>query len=179
MINCYTNNKGFTFVETLVALMVFTIGILALNKMQLISIWGNSNASGITTTSNWAGDRIELIIGAPYTPTLPSTCADGDEIDPLDEKDPQYFLCDDDGDGTGEDTTPNDGVDDDGGNFGLDDIVNPDGMFVSPDGLYTIYWNVAVDEPMPNLKTIRVIVTRNFLGMQKQVTLDYCKINTF
>ena len=171
MINCHTNNKGFTFVETLVALMVFTIGILALNKMQLISIWGNSNASGITTISNWAGDRIELIIGAPYTPTLPNTCAG-------DDGSPEYFLCDDDGDGTGEDGD-GDGVDDDGGDFGLDDIVNPDGMFVSPDGLYTIYWNVAVGEPMPNLKTIRVIVTRNFLGMQKQVTLDYCKINTF
>lgn len=170
MINRHSNDKGFTFVETLVALMVFTIGILTLNKMQLISLFGNSNASGITASSSWASDRIELIIGAPYTPPLPSTCAGDDEIDPI------YFLCDNDGDGTGEDGD-DDGVDDDGGNFGLDDIVNPDGTFVSPDGFYTIFWNVAVDEPLPNLKTIRVIVTRNFLGLQKQVTLDYCKLN--
>ena len=73
-----------------------------------------------------------------------------------------------------------DGVDDGGNDFGLSDTgANADGTATSPDNNYTIFWNVAVDEPMPNLKTIRVIVTRNYYGLQKQVALDYCKINTF
>jgi len=155
MINNLTNNKGFTFVETLVALVVFTIGILTLNKMQIISIIGNSNASGITATATWASAQIEEILSLDYN-------------DPL--------LADD-GDGTGQDTD-DDGIDDGGNDFGLNDIgAAADGGSSSPDNNYTIFWNVAVDEPIPNIKTIRVIVTRNFMGLQKQVALDYCKLD--
>ena len=153
------NNKGFTLIEALVALFVLTIGILTLNKMQITSIRGNANASGITSSSNWAAAQIEQLLRLNYD-------------DPL--------LDDGDGDGTDQDDAPNDGVDDDGDDFGLNDIgAGADGTLTSPDNNYSIFWNVAVDEPMPNLKTIRVIVTRNFYGLQKQVALDYCKINTF
>lgn len=158
MIRCLTNNKGFTLIETLIALVVLTIGILSLNRLQITSIQGNSNAGGITSSSSWAAGQIEQLLRLGYE-------------DPI--------LNDDDGNGTGEDTN-NDGNDNDGGDFGLNDIgAGADGSASSPDNNYTIYWNVAVDEPMPNIKTIRVIVTRNFFGMQKQVALDYYKINTF
>lgn len=50
-----------------------------------------------------------------------------------------------------------------------------DGTMVSPDGLYTIYWNVADDQPLANLKTIRVIVNRVEAGQTKAVTMDYIK----
>jgi prepilin-type N-terminal cleavage/methylation domain-containing protein len=153
-----TNNKGFTLIETLVALVILTIGILTLNKMQVTSIRGNANASGITSSSSWAAGQVEQLLRLDYD-------------DPL--------LDDGDGDGTGQDAD-DDGVDDGGNDFGLSDTgANADGTATSPDNNYTIFWNVAVDEPMPNLKTIRVIVTRNYYGLQKQVALDYCKINTF
>ena len=158
MITSLKNNKGFTLIETLVALMVFTIGILALNRMQLVSIRGNSNASGITSSANWAAGQVEQLLRLDYADAI---------------------LDDDDGDGTNQDGD-DDGVDDGGNDFGLNDIgAAADGTASSPDNNYTIYWNVAVDEPMPNLKTIRVIVTRNYFGFQKKVSLDYCKINTF
>jgi prepilin-type N-terminal cleavage/methylation domain-containing protein len=160
MITSLKNNKGFTLIETLIALMVFTIGILALNRMQFVSIRGNSNASGITSSSSWAAGQVEQLLRLDYADAI---------------------LDDDDGDGTNQDT--NDDGDDNVGadfDFGLNDIgAGADGTASSPDNNYTIYWNVAVDEPMPNLKTIRVIVTRNYFGFQKKVSLDYCKINTF
>lgn len=60
---------------------------------------------------------------------------------------------------------------------GLNDATaaTADGNDVSPDGEYTIFWNVAEDEPMPNLKTINVIVIRNDLGTQKTLTLSHMK----
>ena len=45
----------------------------------------------------------------------------------------------------------------------------------SPDGFYTLYWNVADDEPLPHLKTIRVIINRNDRGQAKSVVMNYIK----
>jgi hypothetical protein len=40
---------------------------------------------------------------------------------------------------------------------------------------YTIYWNVAVDEPVISSKTIRVIVTWIEKGRSKRIRLDFVK----
>ena len=70
-----------------------------------------------------------------------------------------------------------DGVDEVGPdlNFGLDDTgaaadKNP------PDvGRYEIYYNIAVDEPIANVKTIRIIVLWEDRGAQKNATVDFMK----
>lgn len=73
-------------------------------------------------------------------------------------------------------------LNDDGGGAanglaGLNDATaaTADGNDVSPDGEYTIFWNIAENEPLPNLKTINVIVVRNDLGTQKTLTLSHMK----
>lgn len=155
------SSAGFTLIEVIIALAILTIGILAVNAMQTVSVRGNATASGITTSANWAADRIEQINGAAYDDAL---------------------VNDTDADGTSQD--PNlDSVDDSGGNFGLDDakptvaadITTADHTWTSPDGIYTILWNVAPDYPMPNVKTIHVIVQRSDRGTAKSVTLRYKK----
>lgn len=151
------NKAGFTLIEVLIAVAVFTIGILSANVMQISSIKGNSKANRITESANWASDKIESLLVLDY---------EDSEID------------DDDADGTNQDGN-GDGVDDDGGNFGLDDIVSPDGSVNSLDGIYKIYWNVAVDCPMPNIKTIKIIVARNDSVVQRNIEFQYYKINTF
>ena len=45
----------------------------------------------------------------------------------------------------------------------------------SADGFYTTYWNVIDDQPIPNLKTIQVIVTRVDQGQAKSITMNYIK----
>ncbi|NLZ17263.1 MAG: type IV pilus modification protein PilV [Desulfobulbaceae bacterium] len=54
-----------------------------------------------------------------------------------------------------------------------------DGKEASPDGYYTIYWNVAEDTPMPNLKKVRIHVHRNERGQDKRVSMDYIKARYF
>ena len=51
-----------------------------------------------------------------------------------------------------------------------------DGSDTSPDGFYTIYWNIADDTPMPDTKTIRVIILRSEGGVTKSVVMDYLKL---
>lgn len=66
------------------------------------------------------------------------------------------------------------------GTLGLNAMDNTaDGKDTSPDGYYTIYWNVEEEKPMPNLKTVRIIVHRNERGQEKRVTMDYIKAKYF
>jgi len=161
-----TNNlkyeNGFTLVEALAAMVILSIGIFSLYSMQLSSIYGNSKAMRITDASSRNADQMERIVGMMYGDTT---------------------LDDTDGDGNNQDAN-SDGVDDDGGNFGLDDIVtgdavpanNADGSFFTGDGnRYTVFWNVAIDHPIPNVKTVRIHVQDNRQELSAPVTFTYVK----
>lgn len=58
---------GFTLIEVLVALTVFSIGILAVMTMQTTSIGGNSKAQYIAEASSWGADRMETLMNLSYT----------------------------------------------------------------------------------------------------------------
>lgn len=150
------NQNGFTLIELLIALVIFAVGILGVATMQITSIQGNSKGRQISEASNVAADRIENILSLDY-------------FDPI--------LADVDGDGTNEDVD-NDGVDDDGGNFGLDDLINPDGTADSDgDGTNDVFWNIAVDFPLPNTKTIKIFVDPPGIG--RNVEMTYIKMDIF
>lgn len=184
-----THNQGFTLIEVLVAIVVLTIGILSLYAMQVSAINSNVTADIMTHNSNWASDRIEILLNRAYDCNPFSVnCHDLDDVN---------------GDGTNQDAD-NNGIDDSGGNsinyiggiidnaggnFGLNDglLFNPAGFLIgvnpaladaritSPDGQFTILWNVAVDTPVPHSKTIRVIVTSQDRGVTKAVPMTYIK----
>ncbi|MHB8791509.1 MAG: type IV pilus modification PilV family protein [Desulfobulbaceae bacterium] len=147
LMRAFSESGGFTLIEVIIALAVLTIGILSVNAMQIVSVRGNYTANRLTTAATWATDRAEILFNLDYD-------------DPL--------LLDDGGgapDGLA-------GLDDDDP---TDPATTPDGSDVSPDGEYTIYWNVAEDEPLDNLKRIRVIILRNDLGTSKTLTLNHMK----
>jgi len=165
----FSNEAGFTLIEVIVALAILTIGILSVNAMQTAAIRGNMTASDITIASTWASDRVEQIFGMEY-----------DEFE------------DQNGNGlrAAQDQSPGangNGIDDDdeGGNidgirnFGLEQntVGTADYNDVSPDGRYTVLWNVAENVPMPNTKTIYVIVNNDVTG--KSVTLKHVKAQYF
>ena len=129
--------SGFTLVEVLIALFIFSVGILGLGAMQLNSIRGNSQARRISEATNVAADQIEKFFA-------------------LDYDDPD--LNDDDGNGSA----------------GLSDITSPDGSTSSVDGNYQIFWNVAVNYPLADAKTIRVLVRQN--NQTKTVSLETVKL---
>ena len=151
-----TAEGGFTLIEVMVAMVVLIVGILTLYTMQTAAVRGNMHASRITEASTWNGGQIEKMLGLRYR-TAPQ-------------------LKDVDNDGTGQDSNK-DGIDDNGGNFGLDDMTagSADGSVTTPDGRFTMFWNVAVDVPMPNLKTIRVLVRDNLNVLSAPVAFTYIK----
>jgi type IV pilus assembly protein PilV len=60
------NDAGFTLIEVLIALMVFSIGILGISLMQLQAIRGNSVANHLTEATVFGSDQIEQMLSWDY-----------------------------------------------------------------------------------------------------------------
>lgn len=56
------NNKGFTLIEVMVAMVVMAIGLLGAGAMQLAAVKGNANASKLTEATSLAAAQVETIL---------------------------------------------------------------------------------------------------------------------
>ena len=56
------SESGFTLIEALIALAVLTIGILALNAMQVSAIRGNSTSNSLSVATSVARDGFERLM---------------------------------------------------------------------------------------------------------------------
>ena len=60
------DNGGFTLLEAVVAMLVFTVGILATTTMQQSALNGGKNAQQITEACNLAADQLETLRPLDY-----------------------------------------------------------------------------------------------------------------
>lgn len=60
-------NKGFTIVEVMIALAIFSIGYLAYSGLQISATKSNTKARWLTLAVTCATDRIEQLLDLPYT----------------------------------------------------------------------------------------------------------------
>lgn len=134
----FKSNHGFSLLEVVIALAIFSISIVALYSIQMMTIGQNYTASRITTAVTWASEKIEDLMALSYNDVKDKT---GDNLAGL------------------QDST----------------VATADGSETSPDGVYTVLWNVAEEEPLPNTKTIRIIVTSERAGTGRLVDLEYIK----
>lgn len=160
-----STERGFTLLEVLIAMVILAVGILATSKLQLSFMQSNAKARFITEGSAVAQARIEELMNLPY--------ADAQ-------------LADIDGDGTGQPMNP-DGSDQNGGNFGLDDATDATAdhsLAVTPSAnhekTYNVLWNVAVDVPSANMKTVKLFVQwTDEKNVSRQVDYSFVKGNMF
>ena len=64
--NSGSNEHGFTFIEVVIAMAIFSIGILGVAAMQTTAAGGNSSARRVTNIANVAADHVERLISLPY-----------------------------------------------------------------------------------------------------------------
>ena len=145
------NEIGFTLLEVIVAISVFTVGLLAVASMQVSAIKGNTLAGGVTEATTWLSDQMEKLMVLPFD---------------------HAQLADTDSDGTDQDPDE-DGVDDDGGNFGLEDATAASADHQAIRGRCTLYWNVAPGEEIKDTKTVNVIVTWTDHGIPKRISMKH------
>jgi Tfp pilus assembly protein PilV len=60
-------DEGYTLIEALIAICIFSIGLLAVGAMQTSTIKVNSSAGKITTCMTWAQDKLEELMALSYS----------------------------------------------------------------------------------------------------------------
>jgi len=75
-------SRGYTLIEILIAMAIFSIGILAVGAMQINSANSNTGARIHTEEYTWVVDQIERLTALDY---------DDDDLDSNDPADPDDF----------------------------------------------------------------------------------------
>ena len=142
------NRRGFSLLEVLLGISVFMIGMLGVTALNISSMKSNSFAGNLSEATSIAAAKIEELMAQDF--------------------DDAAFLSDTDDDGnriTNQDVN-DDGIDDGGNNFGLDDFgigeADYTDQVVENNITYNVYWNVAENEPISvtpqRTKVVTVIV---------------------
>jgi prepilin-type N-terminal cleavage/methylation domain-containing protein len=85
--------KGFTLTEVLVAMVVFSMALLGLQRMHLAAIQVNTIASRLTQATTLAQDRAEQLMALPYNdPQLADTTAKGTFTSYTEANPPQSYT---------------------------------------------------------------------------------------
>ncbi len=137
------NQKGFSLLEALIAMVLLSIGLLGAGLMQIGSIKANTNAENRTFGVGLAQSVMNDLRSQPLDFVLTPD-------DPLDDED---------GDGAA-------GLDDGMALAGANPVPaaadQSMGQITASDGRnYTIFWNVADNVPVNGAKTLRLFVYWN------------------
>ena len=144
-----TGETGYTLMEVMIAIAIFSVGFLAVGSMQIMAMKTGINSRSQTTVLSIAKDRAEELEVLPYTHAdLAGSAAPGTPHAPAADID---------------------GIDNDE-NGVIDDEA-------AGTGHVSIRWNVIDDQPVTGTKTIRVTVNRTGAGSPKSATLDFIKAN--
>lgn len=156
------NDKGFTLIEIMITMVILSIGLLAVAQMQINAVQGNSVSMGMSEASNLAHNHIETLAALDYNNA--------------------NFLNDVDGDGANGGGLGSPGPDNIWGTADDTDIgaaADYSTVLYSSlvDTLYSIDWNVSINFPIANTKTIRTIVSWTDYNKFHSLTIDYIKYN--
>jgi prepilin-type N-terminal cleavage/methylation domain-containing protein len=78
--------NGFTLLEVIIALFIFSVGLLAVASMQMTAIKGNYFSGTLTEATSWAADQMETLMSLPYAdPDLAAGVPHPPPDDPLKE----------------------------------------------------------------------------------------------
>ena len=60
-------DKGFTLIEVILAIMILSFGIMGVAAMQVTALKANASTRSLTTATTWAADQLEKLNDLGYT----------------------------------------------------------------------------------------------------------------
>jgi type IV pilus modification protein PilV len=179
-----SSQKGFSLVELLVAILLLTVGLLALAQMQTRAVASNAFGNQLTEATFLAQDKLEELrllnecyLAVLAKPQISWTTADQDVVDNYNSQLSDTVANWDETDGADPDSIPDQfswqmGTPDHTNSDGLGGVANPiDITNTTVSRGYTRTWYVVDDRPMIKAKTVRVLVTWGN-NNEREVTLD-------
>lgn len=79
--NTFQNENGFTLLEVLFALVIFSIGLLAVNAMTTMVIKSNYMSKNLTTAVHLAQNKLDALNAGPYADVDNAGLADELDLD--------------------------------------------------------------------------------------------------
>jgi prepilin-type N-terminal cleavage/methylation domain-containing protein len=162
--------RGFSLIEVLLGISIFMIGMLGVTALNISSLKSNTFSGNLSEATMIAATQIEELMAMDFD-DIAAGGADGTDQDVDDDG-----MDDDDPDDTATDI-------DGKSNFGLDDIeANADASKagVGKNDIYTVYWNVAENEPISTdparTKTINVIVRWLIKDEPRQINMSVIRM---
>ena len=173
--------SGFSMVEVMVAILLLTVGLLALAKMQTQAVASNSYGNQLTEATFLAQDKLEELrllnecyLAVIAKPELSWTAEDQAVVNNYNSQLSDSVA------NWNEDHTDGDGIPDEFSWAAAPDHTNADGLgavanpidvtgAAASAGGYTRIWYVADNKPLTKAKNIRVRIT---WGNGREVTLD-------
>jgi len=86
----HRSESGFTLLEVLVAMTIFSIGVLTLAQVQLAASSNNTQSRLTSTATSLAADRLEEIIYGPSFAGITSTNFPDEDYGAVDANNPRY-----------------------------------------------------------------------------------------
>jgi len=177
------HQQGYSLVEVMVAILILTIGLLALAKMQTQAVASNSFGSQLTQATFLAQDKLEELrllnecyLDVKGKQEIVWTVEDQDIVDNYIKQLSDAVDNWNEDDGPDADIIPDQfswdiGTPDHTNVDGVLGVPNPIGVdgFAASNGGYTRTWYVVDDRPVTKAKTVRVRVA---WGNGREVTFD-------
>ena len=177
------HQQGYSLVEVMVAILILTIGLLALAKMQTQAVASNSFGSQLTQATFLAQDKLEELrllnecyLAVLATPELGWTVEDQDVVDNYNSQLSDAVDNWNEDDGPDADSIPDQfswdiGTPDHTNSDGPGGITNPIDVTgaTATTGGYQRTWYVVDATPVTKVKTVRVLVE---WGVGRELALD-------
>ena len=177
------HQQGYSLVEVMVAILILTIGLLALAKMQTQAVASNSFGSQLTQATFLAQDKLEELrllnecyLAVLAKPELGWTVEDQDVVDNYNSQLSDFVDNWNEDDGPDADSIPDQfswdiGTPDHTNSDGPGGIANPIDVTgaTATTGGYQRTWYVVDNRPVTKAKTVRVRVE---WGVGRELALD-------
>jgi len=170
----WADQRGFTLVEALIAIVILIIGIVSLYTMQIGAIHGNATANSLSNLSSEATNRIEGILAdaSGITDTELEDKARGDGTNCINSNGvPSGNQCGLNNPLTASGAEPNY----QSLGWNCSQYTGWDDCRPAADGNGLVFLNFADDVPMPGIITIRVKTVTMNLGQPVVTTITYFK----